>query len=372
MSRWQRNLPFSADSSAQRVEQWEYQPKNGEARKFSVAVQAGKPLDVLALKGTDLKEIRDYEAFLRRTAAQLYGPGSGARPQAACPICRTGLADAKIELRVFDVPYLRCPECAHVAVGLRPEAAALERVFAESDKHSAAYVDRGALETRMKQIVAPKLDWCLAQFRARFRRAPARVVDVGAGGGHFVAGVTRQGLRAEGFEKSRASRAFANEAFGVELRPDDFLAANDPPCDLMTMWGLLEYLQDPRSFLDAARRAMSAEGLLVVEVPRADALGTRVQAGEGAVIARHMDPTTHVNAFSDESLCTALVEEGFEPVAAWYFGMDAYEAAVQAALRANQPELLATLSPVMAVLQQSVDLGRQCDDIIIAAVPARK
>ncbi len=372
MSRWRRTLPFAADSSTQRMEQWTYAPPSGATRDYEVAVQVGKPLDILALKGADLKDVRDYNAFLQKTARQLYAPGAGAIPQAACPICRTPLANAAVELRVFGIPYLRCPECAHVAVGLKPDAAALERVFAESEGHSSAYVDPAALEARMRQIVAPKLDWCLAQYRVRYRRAPAGATDVGAGAGHFVAGAMRRGLKAQGFEKSRASRAFAKEAFQVELRADDFLAAKDAPCELVTMWGLLEYLQDPRAFLAAARRAMAPEGLLVVEVPRADALGTRVQAMEGAIIARHMDPTTHVNAFSDESLCTALVEEGFEPVAAWYFGMDAYEALVQAALRAGDDAMLSRAADLIPVLQHAADLGRQCDDIVVAAVPARK
>ncbi len=372
MSRWRRSLPFEADSAAQRIEQWTYAPPSGAARDYEVAVQLGKSLDVLALKGADLKEVRDYHAFLHKTAAQLYAPGAGAVPQAACPICRGSLANAAVELRVFGIPYLRCPECAHVAVGLKPDAAALERVFAESEGHSAGYVDPAALETRMRQIVAPKLDWCLAQYHARYRRAPAGVTDVGAGAGHFVAGAARRGLQAQGFEKSRTSRAFARQAFQVELRADDYLAAKDAPCELITMWGLLEYLQDPRAFLHAARRAIAPDGLLVVEVPRADALGTRVQAMEGAIVARHMDPTSHVNAFSDESLCTALVEEGFEPVAAWYFGMDAYEALVQAALRAGDDALLGRAAELIPVLQHAADLGRQCDDVIVAAVPARR
>jgi hypothetical protein len=80
-----------------------------------------------------------------------------------------------------------------------------------------------------------------------------------------------------------------------------------------------------------------------------------------------MDPTSHVNAFSDESLCTALVEEGFAPVAAWYFGMDAFEFAVQAALRAGEDSLLGKLVDWIAPLQRAADYGRQCDDIVVAA-----
>jgi hypothetical protein len=91
-----------------------------------------------------------------------------------------------------------------------------------------------------------------------------------------------------------------------------------------------------------------------------------VQAQEGAVVARHMDPTSHVNAFSDESLCTALVEEGFAPVAAWYFGMDAWEFVVQAALRAGG-ELVPQLADTIPTLQRAVDRGRQCDDIVVGA-----
>lgn len=369
MSRWTRIIGFSADRQARRLERWEYRPDGAASRAFEVDVQAGKPLDVLALKGTDLKEVREYSAFLQGTAAQLYGPGSGATPQTACPICRASLAGAAEALRVFGVPYLRCPECGHLAVAARPDPAALGRVFAESDKHSSVYVDRAALETRMRQIVAPKLDWSLAHYQRLRGHAPRRVVDVGAGAGHFVAGARQRGLEAEGYEKSRASRAFAREAFGLELRDADFLAASAERYDLVTMWGLLEYLQEPRAFLAAARRAIAPDGLLVVEVPRADALGTRVQAAAGAVIARHMDPTTHVNAFSDDSLCTALVEEGFAPVAAWYFGMDAYEVAVQAALAAGDDKAFAALAPFIPVLQQAVDHGRQCDDLIVAAVP---
>lgn len=365
MARWHRTVPFSADWQPARVERWDYQAPDGTHHSFEVEVRAGKPFDVMKLKGGDPGETRAYATLLEHSARALYD--GSARPLEKCPVCRAGMRTADVELRVFGVPYLRCADCGHVAAGLHPAPGALERLFAESEAHSAAYVDKAAVEARISEIVAPKLAWCLEQYRRRGGNAPRRVVDVGAGAGHFVAGARRGGYEATGFEKSRASRTFAKEAFGIDLRDDDFTAAQVGGADLVTFWGLLEYLHEPRPFLAAARRAIAPGGLLVAEVPRADALGTRVQAAEGAVVARHMDPTTHVNAFSDESLCTALVEEGFAPVAAWYFGMDAYETVVQAALRGGKaPEEMAWL---LGPLQQAADLGRQCDDIVVAAVP---
>ncbi len=368
MSRWSRTLPFSSDHEPRRLERWKYRAPGGATRIFEVAVQVGKPLDVLGLKGTDLDGIRSYSRFLAETAAQLYGGATSVEPRERCPICATPLAGAAVELRAFGVPYVRCPECGHVLVARQPAAAELDRVFTESGEHSATYVDQDALEVRMREIVEPKLAWCLESFRRLRGREPRRAIDVGAGGGHFLAGAERQGLAVEGFEKSRASRAFARQAFGLELRDDEFTGAAVEPADLVTFWGLLEYQQEPRRFLAAARAAVAPEGMLVVEVPRVDALGTLVQASDGAVIARHMDPTTHVNGFTDESLCTALVEEGFAPAAAWYFGMDGYELLVQAALRIGDDTLVARLGELIPVIQRAADRGRQCDDVVIAAV----
>ena len=371
MSHWHRHTPFSADHGQEWNERWEYAAPGHALRSYDVKVRAGKALDVLKLKGINLDEVREYSGFLETTAARLYGADADIRPVPDCPLCHAPLAGAAVELAVFGVPYVRCGQCGHVGVGARPRTAVLDEVFAESETHSSAYVDHKAIEIRMAQIIAPKLDWCTGHFRDRNQKQPASVIDVGAGGGHFLAGAQRGGMQVEGYEKSRASRAFAREAFGLELRDDDFLAPGGKPAELITFWGLLEYVAQPRDFIAAARRRLAPDGMLVVEVPRVDSLGTRLQAMPGAIVARHMDPTTHVNGFTDASLCTALVEEGFIPVAAWYFGMDAYEACVQAALRANDPRLFDVLADFIPVIQQALDRGRQSDDIIVAAVPAR-
>ncbi len=367
MSRWFRTVPFATDHTDRRIERWEYR-RAPRAMTFEVEVKVGKPLNVVALKGASMKETREYADFLADTAKRLYADIRTLRPKGNCPICNS--TEAEAALRVFGVAYVRCGVCGHVYVERQPTAETLTQVFTDSDEHAGVYVDRAALEVRMKQIIAPKVDWCLEIF-ARRGGAPRRVLDVGAGAGHFLAGAAERGLAVEGFEKSTASRAFAKEVFGLELRADDFLSAQVAAPDLITFWGLLEYLPGPRDFIAAAGRALAPDGMLVVEVPRADCIGTLVQAQEGAIVARHMDPTSHVNAFSDESLCTALVEEGFMPVAAWYFGMDAWELAVQATLRAGDDAVTPALVELIPAIQRAADLGRQCDDLVVAAVRAK-
>jgi 2-polyprenyl-3-methyl-5-hydroxy-6-metoxy-1,4-benzoquinol methylase len=366
---WTRTSELAGVPRAQSSERWDY--RAGDAViSCEVEVTIGKPLDVVGLKGTALADIADYAAFLEATAARLYGDGAPRRTIARCPCCGADAA-APDAIAVYGQAYARCGACGHGFIREQPTAASLDAVFSGSDEHAATYVDRAGLEVRLAQIIAPKAEWTLANYRRLHGGAPRAVLDVGAGGGHFVAGMRRRGIAAEGYERSRASRAFAAEAFGIALRDGDFLAAAPEPQDVVTFWGLLEYVPEPRRFLERARACLAPEsGLLVVEIPRLDCFGTAVQRALPDNVARHMDPTSHMNAFTDASLATALVETGFRPVAAWYFGMDLYELLVQASLRLGDPRVLRELADLIAPLQASLDQGRQCDDLVVAARPA--
>lgn len=370
MSRWTRRTPLDGIPRSPTEELWTYDPGDGGPQlACPMRIHVGKQLDVLGLKGTDLAEIRDYAAGLADTARRLYGTGDR-RLLIACPACGTPTVGAAEGLSVFDIPYRRCRTCGHAFVGEQPSVEVLSAVFADSESLSATYTDRDAAERRIRDIVLPKLDWVSDLYADRLGRPPASVVDVGAGGGHFVAGARHRGLEAQGFEISASSRAFARHAFDLGLRDDDFLSAPAEPVDVVTLWGLLEYTPEPRRMLEAARRWLTPDdGLLIVEVPRYDAVSTVAQASRPSWVARHMDPTSHVNCFSDASLATALVESGFAPVAAWYFGLDAYELLVQVALRLGDDRALDRLADLIPALQQAFDQGRQCDDLIIAAVP---
>lgn len=372
--RWTRVAPLDSGGSPTRRETWQCHRGRQLVQAFDVEVTIGKALDVAGLKGATPRSVRESAAFLARTAARLYGDGAARRLIAECPCCATATADAPVAMTVFAVPYVRCRSCGHVFVREQPDPAALERLFRESDEHAAAYTDsdRGAVDRRLREVVEPKLDWVLRQASALGGPAVRRVADVGAGGGHFVEACRRRGLDAIGYELSRASRAFARQAFGLELRDSDFreAGADDEPLDVVTFWGLLEYASDPRSFLEAARRQLRSSGLLVVEVPRFECLGTEVQKLLPGTVWRHMDPTSHVNCFSDTSLATLLGATGFRPVAAWYFGMDAYELLVQLATASDDNGLIERCAHLLPGLQAGLDAALFCDDVVVAATVA--
>lgn len=372
MGKWSREVAFAGLDRSRRREVWSYFEGDKKVDSFDVDVALGKPLDIVGLKGTSLEEVADYASFLQEKARELYAPGRKKREIKACPCCDADTTTAPAAFSVFGVPYKRCSVCQHAFVQSQPTLEDLSEVFAESAEHSSVYVDKASLEIRLAQIVKPKLDWAAEVYRRHYGREIQSLVDVGAGGGHFVEAARRSKLRAEGYEISRASRRFAKEAFGLDLLDKDFLAPDDGQrnFDAITFWGLLEYTPEPKRFLETARaRINKEEGLLVVEVPRFDCVGTVTQKACPERVARHLDPTSHVNCFSDASLATALYSSGFRPVAAWYFGMDAYELFVQLAFQLDDTGALDKLAHLIQPLQAAFDSAQLCDDIVVAAVP---
>jgi len=367
---WTRTAALSHGPAAECCETWTQVTPGGGTRSFQVDVTVGKPLDVVALKGASTEETREYSAFLQRTADRLYQAG---RPRCVvdeCPCCGCDTNRAIESFAIFAVPYHRCPVCGHTFVRSQPSQDVMTELFAQSDEHATTYTDRAGIETRLQQVMQPKLDWVLRTFTRHNPKTLRSVLDVGAAGGHFVEVAKRAGLTANGFEISKASRQFAKSTFDIDLDDADFL--RHPPhigmFDVLTFWGLLEYTPRPKQFLACARKWLTPGGMLIVEVPRVDAFGAAVQVACAETVARHLDPTSHVNVFSDASLATALVGTGFRPVAAWYFGMDAYELFMQMALRLGEAPLMERLAPLIPMIQGALDVGRVCDDIVIAAV----
>jgi len=364
VARWSRLTPMSPHPGP-RPERWERVAPGGRTDAAEVEVTFGKHLDVLGLRPIDPAEARAYVAELEESAAaQRSGPTV---TRERCPCCGGVTRPGDRPVTILGITYVACPSCGHRFVRTVPAPDALAAHFAGDEALAGVYTDPDALEIRMAQIVRPKLEW-VRSAAARFGRGSRSVVDVGAGAGHFVAAAAAAGMDATGYEISRASCGFAREVLGVELVNGDVTSAEPPaePADVVTLWGVLEYVPDPRAFVAHAARFLAGDGLLVVEVPRADALSAAVQAALPQTVWRHMEPTSHLNVFSDASLATLLWDAGFVPVAAWYFGMDVYELLCQLAVRLPAGAL-DDVAPALLAMQPALDEARMCDDVIVAA-----
>jgi len=105
--------------------------------------------------------------------------------------------------------------------------------------------------------------------------APARIVDLGCGGGHLAASLAGMGHIVTGFDQSAEMVGIAeNLAAGLDAETRARLAfkcgelenlpAQDAPSDAVTSMGVIGYLDDDAALFDAASALLKPGGLFLV------------------------------------------------------------------------------------------------------------
>lgn len=363
---WQRTTPLTT-SRDEVTETW--LSPGGEA--FEVRVKLGKPANLVALKREVLACFADNVGRLNEQTRTLYGGSLESATE--CPICDSSAENAVPFSEVCGAHYMRCARCEHVFVSPRPGEAAVQAFYSRDAGYAATYTSIQTARQRVTEVALPKARWVIDVYQRAHGHSPRKILDIGAGGGHFVKACRDLGAACDGAEISAPSLRFCREHFGLELIERDFVtdAASFTDVDVVTFWGVIEHVPRPRRLLEAARSVLSTGGICVVAVPRWDCLGTFVQRQFLDSIVRHMQPLGHLHLFSATSLLTALAALRTRPLEAWYYGMDAYEFTVQACQAADSERALSALAPAINPIQFAIDQGRLSDEIAVAVLATR-
>jgi 2-polyprenyl-3-methyl-5-hydroxy-6-metoxy-1,4-benzoquinol methylase len=361
---WKRQRALCIDDD-RAIENW----INPEGEAFELNAKYGNPLDIVALKSNIIADFEGRIDSIRESRIALY-QSDRVESVRRCPACDVASDQADYQFSIYDARYNQCKNCGHVFVSPQPTAEAVDEYYAKSTDYSSTYTDIPSAMQRVAQIGAPRVKWVAETFERRFGRKPEYVLDVGAGGGHFVRASRDAGLRAEGVEISAPSRQFAHDHFGIDLIDQDFTTDVDlDQPDVITFWGVIEHVTLPSSLVEAAARRIGKEGLVVANVPRWNCLDTGTQSVFNDSVVRHLDPLGHINCFSDNSLAHLFSRFGFDPVAVWYFGMDAYETLMQCGLRSEDPKFFARMKVAIPALQAAIDRAALSDEIALAVAP---
>ena len=142
------------------------------------------------------------------------------------------------------------------------------------------------------------------------RGKPGRILDVGCGKGLVLARLKTAGWEVFGTESSEVSSRVARSS-GVavfECAVEDCPFEEDS-FDVVTMFHVLEHVENPLETLAAVRRILKPEGKLLVEVPNAGSWYAGLFGGDWF----HLDVPRHLYHFSPSSLRLMLQRAGFEP-----------------------------------------------------------
>ena len=221
--------------------------------------------------------------------------GGVLRDWRSVPCSEPALGDSVIALR-------RCAACGTaVTVGAAP-----------AELHEIGAYAPGT--PRLHRLVRPLLHAFDTQRLSLLRGAVApgaTVLDVGAGRGRFVAAASAAGYRASGIEPSRRGVEAARAAYGqdivVHAGIDDATVA-PASIDAITLWHVLEHLEDPGAALDRIAGWLRPGGVLLVGVPNL----ASVQAWVGGERWYHLDVPRHRTHFTTRGVQELLERHGFE------------------------------------------------------------
>jgi 2-polyprenyl-3-methyl-5-hydroxy-6-metoxy-1,4-benzoquinol methylase len=368
MQTWSRIIPF--ESGQKQHEVWVYRDSEVEKR-YNVEVTLGKPIDILSLKLNVIEDFADSVARIRDSRTMLFKKGDLQRAK-RCPVCECETEKTREIFNVYSAVYRQCANCSHCFLMERPSRKTLEDFYAKDSHYQSTYADKRTTETRVLQVAVPKAEWVIRQFGRIYGRKPKSILDVGAGSGHFVHACHNLGIAADGLELSQTGRCFCEENFGFELLKKDFIKEWKSLVDyeVITFWGLIEHVSDPMKMLNVAFDILSGkQGLVVSSVPRWNCLSSTIQSLFPDSVIRHLEPLGHIHCFTDSSLATSFRRSNFDIIAAWYFGMDAYELVTQLSYLLNDNKIIRNLGEYIPAFQQRLDLAKLSDEMAFAGRP---
>ena len=229
-----------------------------------------------------------------------------------CPACGGPLAfwrsvpSAETAIGAGSYELRRCGRCGTaVTVGDPPDEL----------HETGAY---GAGDPRLARAAAPLLRafdrhrlWMLSAGAP----APARLLDAGAGRGRFVLSALAAGYRASGIEPSQRG-VLAARAIGAPVEQTAIEDAAPAPgsFDAITLWHVLEHLDEPGPALARIRTWLRPGGVLLVGVPNLASAQARV----GGEHWYHLDVPRHRVHYTQAGVETLLRAQGFAPVRTYH------------------------------------------------------
>jgi 2-polyprenyl-3-methyl-5-hydroxy-6-metoxy-1,4-benzoquinol methylase len=218
-------------------------------------------------------------------------------------------------LRFRDGPFrvVECGRCHLVYVNPRLPPERLQEMYQDEYWTSERARDFGYSEYLEEAPLYLRTYKLRSNMVTKYKPQPGRVLDIGCAAGFFVSVMHEMGWDTTGIEISLPMVQYAEETLRLpDVRHGDMLSVDVKPksYDVVTLWDVIEHLEDPRPHLTRAREALKDDGILVLETQNvasrfARMLGSRWQ---------HYKHEEHLYHFDPESLARLLNDTGWEIV----------------------------------------------------------
>lgn len=241
-----------------------------------------------------------------------------------CPWC--GISSEHLELGVKDYfltqeifQIHRCEHCGLLFTVPRPQPGEMGKYYQSEEYYS---------HQKNKKGLVPRIYETVKSFNIKTKTTYAtrglnkgRLLDVGCGVGDFLCHVKKMGWDVTGIEPSNNAKLIAQERLGfLPLDPSDSTTLPDCSFDVITLWHVLEHVDDLKTQTNELNRLLKPGGRLVIALPNFQSFDCQYYKQYWAA----WDVPRHLNHFSPEAIQSIITSLGMKFVDIQKLKWDAY------------------------------------------------
>jgi 2-polyprenyl-3-methyl-5-hydroxy-6-metoxy-1,4-benzoquinol methylase len=135
-----------------------------------------------------------------------------------------------------------------------------------------------------------------------------KLLDIGAGTGHFLAKAKESGYSVLGLEPDEDARKVALSENGIELKDLSLLHGLEESFDIISMWHVLEHVYNLQTDLDKIVSLVNRKGVLIIAVPNYTSFDAQYYKEFWAAY----DVPRHLYHFSPKSIIPLIESKGLK------------------------------------------------------------
>ena len=211
-----------------------------------------------------------------------------------------------------------CLSCGLLITNPRPEDEELAKYYNPENYVSHTDEEKGIMNGLYKLVQKWNLQ---LKYKVLLKYAPGKkVLDYGAGTGDFVAFAQKQGADAMGLEPSEVARNTAQQK-GIAIKSLDQLdELENESFDAVTLWHVLEHLEDPQKFTGRIAQKIKPGGIIIYAVPNHESFDARYYKDHWAAL----DVPLHLFHFKKKNLERLAQQNGLDYLATHNMPFDAF------------------------------------------------
>lgn len=188
-----------------------------------------------------------------------------------CPWCNKPTDKSYLVVKDFFLSQetfhiLECEHCGLLFTEPRPDPSVIGKYYQSDTYYSHQQNKKGFIPRLYEWIKKPNLKHKVKL--ALGRRHSGRVLDIGCGVGDFLLAVKHAGFEVVGIEPSEQARSIAKHRLGFEpLDPTALSTLPDASFDVITMWHVLEHVDDLQTEIAELSRLLKPDGSLIIALP---------------------------------------------------------------------------------------------------------